>query len=519
MEAEKEHTKLKMTRKVCLENAEAFLSMAEREIGKGADHACFHLSLLAMEEIGKSILATINYMNKAANKEELIGPIDDHVKKLFWAIWGGDMLRNTKFTKESIEQSRHLATNLHERRIESLYTNAKNPLPINERVEEKEATMIAEFTRARLELEKISELTPFEESDVEEITWFFSAVEDAEHRKHIFGSTSLKKLAEFGNGKTWIKWLREMYRKNESDMREYAEKELNRKKPEGEDALKAKYRMRVRIQTPSHSIRNNAFVKWNERVNGIKIYKSDRKDATKLTKGEILIDFTLPKGIHTGYVWEHGLFMTKTVVLAFNVGTLGVFWWNVQKDIWTYYVDIVDLEADPKGKVKLVVAPEKRLNIGFNEARLVLDESSIANVYHVFALFLRESKMLEEFLKEYAMGLTCFSKTDIHLRLEANAFESFYKALKAALKAFKDWDGESDIKEIVKKQFEKIGEMKDLDKMLDLASALETDVKHEKQHSITLTEVISIKIYCDYYMQLKAKEYFENRRNRGSAKN
>ncbi len=504
------HEKLKTSRVIYLANAEAILSMAEREIGKGADHACFHLALLAMEEIGKSILATINYMNITAHpeKEELVGAMDDHAKKLFWAIWGGSMLRNTKFTKESIEQTRNLATNLHERRLETLYTDAKNPLPVTDRVEEKEVRMITEFTRARLELEKTTELTPFEEGDVEEITWFFSAVEDIEHRKEIFGSASLNKLAELGNGKEWIKWLREVYRKHKIEMRDYAQKEMQRQKPEGEEAFAPKYRMRIRIQTPSHSIRNSAFVHWNKEIDNIKVYQSNRKNIDKLTKGELLIDLTLPKGLHTSYVWEHGFFMAKTVVLAFNIGTLGVFWWNVPKDISRYYEDIVDLEADPKGGVKLFVEPHKRLNVGFDEARLVLDQKAIENVYHIFALFMRESKMLEEFLKEYAMGLTFFSKIDIHLRLEANAFESFYKALKGAARSFGAWDGKSDFKQAIKKEFEKIGDMKDLEKTLDLAMALEDDTTRDKPHPITLTEVITIKVYCDYYIQQKAKEYF-----------
>ncbi len=510
MTPEERHEHLKKVRETCLASAEALLATAERELGKGVDPICFHLALLALEEVGVSILSTINFMSHTAHtgKEEL--PTDEHIRKLFWAFWGGSMLRDTKFTKESIEQNRFLATTLHERRLETLYTDPKHPLAFDGRVRDGEAKTLVELARARLEVEKASELTEFEKGDVEEITWFFSAVEDVEHRKQIFSSTSLKKLAEVANGKEWIKWLRELYRKNETEMREYAEKELRRKKPEGEEAFAPKYRMRIRIQTPSHSIRNNAFVDWNKGVNGIKIHKSNRKDATKLTKGEILIDFTLPKGLHTNYVWEHGLFMAKTVVLAFNVGTLGVFWWNVQKDIWTYYEDIVDLEADPSGSIKLRVAPHKRLHVGFDESKLVLDQNAVRNVYHLVALFMRESKKLEEFLKEYAIGLTCFSKVDIHLPLEANAFGSFYKALKAATRAFGDWDGTSDFKEVAKKQLEKIKEMKDIDKTLDLGMALEADVKHEKHHSITLTEVIAMKIYCDYYMQLKAKEYFEN---------
>lgn len=516
MTPEQRHEQLKKVRETCLVSAEALLSTAERELDKGVDPICFHLALLALEEVGMSILNTINYMSETARTDKEAFATDEHIRKLFWALWGGSMIRNTKWSKESIEQNRFLATTLHERRLETLYTDPQKPVSFDCRIKGGEAKTIVELTRARLEIEKASGLTDLKQGDVEEIAWFFSAVEDTEYGKQIFSLTSLNKLAEVENGREWIRWLREIYRKNESEMREYAEKEMHRKKPEGEEAFVPKYRMRIRIQTPSHSIRNNAFADWNKGVDNIKIVKSDRKDTARLTKGEMLIDFTLLKGLHTSYIWEHGLFMAKTVVLAFNVGTLGVFWWNVQKDISTYYVDIVDLEADPNGGVKLVVAPHKRLHVDFDEAKLVLDQNAVRNVYHILALFFREAKMLEEFLKEYAMGLTCFSKVDIHLPLEANAFGSFYKALQAATRSFGDWDGTSDFKVAVKAQFAKISEMTDLEKTLDLGATLEADVKHEIQHPITLTEVLAMKIYCDYYIQLKAKEYFENLKEVGA---
>lgn len=509
MTPEEQHNQLKKIRETCLTSAEALLSSAERELGKGADPVSFHLALLALEEVGMSILSTINYMSRTAHTDKEEFATDEHVRKLFWALWGGGLVRKTKWTKESIEQNRHLATTLHDRRLETLYTDPKNPIPFGERVEEKEAKMIVEFVRARLELEKTSELTPFEEGDVEEITWFFASVEDLEMRKQIFSGPSLAKLAEFNNGKEWIKWLRETYRKNEEEMREYAQKELRRAKPEGDDAMAPKYRMRIRIQTPSHSIRNNAFAEWNKGVDWIKLHKSKDKDIVKLTKGEMIVELTLQKGLHTSYVWEHGLFMTKLVVISFNIGTLGVFWWHVHKDIWTYYEDIVDLEADPNGAVKLRVAPPKRLHVGFDEAHWVLDQHAVSNVFHVLTLFLREFDKIGDFVNEYSMGLTTFSKTDVHLRMEANAFEAFYKALKVAGKFFGDWDGKSDFLTVMKTQLAKVRDMEELEKTFALAKELEEDERHQKHHPITLSEVIAMKLYCDVYVQLKAKEYFE----------
>lgn len=513
MSPEESHEKLKKIRETCLASAEALLSAAERELNKGVDPICFHLALLALEEIGMSTLSTINHMNQIAgtDKEELA--TDEHIRKLFWALWGGSLIRKDKWTKASIEENRHLATTLHDRRLETLYTDPNNPLPFGDRIDAGEAKMVVDFVRSRLDIEKLSELTPYGPSDVEEITWFFSSIEDPEKRKHIFSNHSLEKLAEFTNGREWIKWLREVYRKNEEEMREYAHKEMLRTKPEGEDAHAPKYRMRIRIQTPSHSIRNDAFAEWNKGVNWIKLYKSKDKDATKLTKGEIIVELTLQKGLHTSYVWEHGLFMTKLVVISFNIGTLGVFWWHVHKDIWTYYEDITDLEADPEGSIKLTVAPPKRLHVGFDEAHWKLDQSAVSNVFHVLTLFLREFQKIGEFINEYSMGLTTFSKTDIHLRMEANAFESFYKALKIAARFFGDWDGKSNFLEVIKTELTKVNDMKELEKTFILAKTLEEDVRHEKHHPITLSEVVAMKYYCDVYVQLKAKEYFEKRKD------
>jgi hypothetical protein len=368
--------------------------------------------------------------------------------------------------------------------------------------------MITELTRARLELEKTHEMVDLAKEDVEDIAWFFGAIDDVEKQKEIFSRTSLEKLATVSNGKQWIKWLRELYRKNDDEMRKYAEKELNRPRPEADDLLTPKYRMTLRIQTPSHSIRNNAFTKWNAGVDWIKIRKSDRKDTAKVTKGEILLDLTFPKSIHANSLWEHGLLMSRTVVIALNIGTLGVFWWHVEKDVAKFYEQIIDLEADPKGGVGLVVAPPKRLLVDFDSARFVLNEEAMQSVHRVAALFMREHHRLQKFLGAYAMGLTLFSKTDIHLRLEVNAFGEFHNALKEAMRVFGDWDGTGNFSNDAGRAYEGLADLTDFKKTLELGAALEADVKHEKSHPITLTEVVGIKIYCDDYLQRKAREYF-----------
>ncbi len=173
MVSEDQNKVLKNTRAACISNAEVFLTVAERELGtSNTNHICYHLALLGMEEIGKSILATISFTTTVAGKEKpvLMDASDDHKKKIFWAIWGGSMLRDNKFTKEGIEQSRYLADTLHERRLGSLYTDTRNPIPVDERIEDGEVKTLIELTRARLELEKTQELTDFQADDIKTLT-------------------------------------------------------------------------------------------------------------------------------------------------------------------------------------------------------------------------------------------------------------------------------------------------------------------------------------------------------------
>jgi AbiV family abortive infection protein len=492
----------------CIANSEQLLTVAERELSHGVDHICFHLALLALEEIGKGILATASFAASHAGKDStrLVASFDDHVKKLFWAIWGG-MFRDNSFTQQAIEESRGLATNLHERRLRYLYIDPENPVPPADRIAKGEAENLIKLVRARLELEKLTKTREtFEEEDLNNLKWFLAATEDAEKRKYIFGSSSIKVLQDVKDGRKWILWLKEIFQKQLDEARELAVQELSRQQPSEKERLDPKYRMRVRIQTPSHSIRNNAFQKWNETVDWIKIYKSERPNLRRFTKGELVIEFTFPKAIPPHALWDHGLFMTKTITTALSVATNGFFWWNLPRDIEKYYEEITDLEASPRGQVKIIVAPTKRLAIDWGEDRFVLDQVAMSEVMLMFGFLMREHKRLAKMLQSYAFGLTLFSKNDIHLRLETNAFEEFFKSFLRALELFGDWDGVADLKEAIHKPFARLDNFDELDRTIQLG--LDIDPEKKAAPTITLTDVAAIKLYCDAYLRLKASEHF-----------
>ena len=84
-----------------------------------------------MEEVGKVGLLSVEFSRQMFDEED-IEPnlvLDDHVKKLFWAIFT-PFTEQKRLATEDLELTRGLAKNIHERRLESpIYkpTNATTP--------------------------------------------------------------------------------------------------------------------------------------------------------------------------------------------------------------------------------------------------------------------------------------------------------------------------------------------------------------------------------------------------------
>lgn len=492
-------------------NAEAFLTSGEREAGKGFEHIPFHLAILTLEEIGKAVIAGIKFVVSSAEADDYgPGGEDDHVRKLFWAIVGGSLRSKMITSPEEMETNKNLASHLHEKRINSLYTNSANPIMPEDRITRDEANSLLKLARARLELEKsflLKEEYPQESEQSQALKWFFQVSKNPQKRSELFDAESLNKLDEFQDGESWINWLKERDKKKQEDMRLLAEKELKRGRPSEEQMFIPKYKIRIRIQSPSHSIKNNAFEKWNTGVTDIKLYKVDKKLLSDYAKSELYVDILLPKAVPVHGVWEHGLFMTKTFLIALNVATKGFFWWKVPKDPEKYYETITDLEADKKERTGFNVTLRRRLTINWDEAGLKLDEDEMKGVSIVLGFLFKHHIVLKEYQRHYELGLALFSKTDIHLRMETNAFIEIFHAMKASMTALGDWDGNSDFLSAVLANF------KDLDGLSCLQKTIELGMKAESTGAampeITLTEVMAMKLYCDIYLILKANEYMK----------
>ena len=489
-------------REICLRNSEDLLRASKASLEAGIDHASFHLAVLALEEIGKVEMEVIRTMSLLHPRPEPLRynlAIDDHERKLFFCFWGPSFGRE-KQTKALFENNQVLAKNLHENRLLYLYSDPENPKHWSELMQKDEAKKTKELAEVRLKMAQASgELDTkniFEPDD--DLVWFFKAQEDDQKKKEIWGHKSQEKLLELKDVKVWIKWLRDIYEKNEQEMREIAEKELKRQEPADHEKLNPKWRLSIEIITPSHSIRQKNLNQFNKGVTWIKL---KYKDAHTLG-----IEFTLSKNIPIQGLWWHGWGIARMFVVALNIATNGFFWWNIKRDPSRYYEEIWDLENN----AGVVVETNPRLEINWREKRLVLREVDLSMTSMIFSYLTNcHVEKKEKHLDRYVAGLSLLSKNDIHLRLETNAFEEFFLALKLAMVENGDWDQKSLFEEAYQKatnwRFPKITE--EMRKMFPLGFKVES----EHKGFVDLTSVYAMKNYCEIYFQTLAVRFLEKK--------
>ena len=504
-EANMEHWR--KVREACLENAQELLNSAKTLKGKNTTHIRYHLAVLALEEVGKVELLSVEFSRLMFDEDD-IEPnlvLDDHVKKLFWAIFT-PFIEQKRLAKEDFESTRGLAKNIHDRRLESLYTNPQTPLLPGDRVAEEEVGNLVKIAESRLNLEKGYDISDIpDESRLEDFNWFYSASNDPEQRRQILYSTSLDKLADLGNVHEWIKWLRDEFLKSEEESREILQREMARGVVGGFEGDEPKWKVKFRIYSASHSIRPRALKKWNEIAGSfIKLYNPNKQK-----KNEIICELTLGKRVPVHALWNTALGITKSFVAALNIGSMGLFWWHVDKDIARFYDKILDLENDAEARVR--ISPQLSMDWGHQ----ALTEDDSIEIQRVFGFVMKSNRFhvgKREALEMYLTGLVLASKIDIHLRLEASAFEHFFKALKTLLRASGDWDGYIDLKLAAETQLSKI-----LPTITELSDYLELGRQLERRKDlfkpITLTEVVGMKLYCDAYFILLARREITQHRS------
>jgi AbiV family abortive infection protein len=109
----------------CFTNADELLRGARSLSAADMPRLAYHLAVLALEEVGKARILKMKIVSDRQGRElppSIARALDDHVRKLFWAIWGQTMGQEL-VTGEQITSNIGLAQRLHERRVAGLYVD------------------------------------------------------------------------------------------------------------------------------------------------------------------------------------------------------------------------------------------------------------------------------------------------------------------------------------------------------------------------------------------------------------
>ena len=497
-------------REACLENAEALVNSAKTLEGKSTAHIRYNLAVLALEEIGKAVIFQMNSLGATSDEDNDQQSIatDDHRKKLLWAFFS-PFIEYGRIAPEYFESDRELARRMHKRRLETLYTDSQNPLLPHDRMVEEEADSLVRLCEIRIEMEKGVELSDVpDESKLEDLQWFRTASDNQEKRRYFFSEYSLDKLAELGDLFEWMKWHRQEFTKLEEESRELLQQELQKQPIDGIEGNEPKWKVRFRIYSESHSIRQKALNAWNCNSDFIII-----KLLSSNNSNELICDLPLPKRVPIRALWNTARSISREFVAALNIATMGLFWWHVDKDRSRFYEKIWDLENGTENDTEVGIDVFPPLNIEWEHQSLTEDDLKYTR--HLMGYIhnaTRSNPRNREALETYLTGLALMSRIDVHLRLEPNAFIYFFMALKTLLLASGDWDGTEDLKSAAADQFnEFLPATQNLSNYIEWGMQLENRDNPSKQ--ITLKKVIDMKNYCDIYFHLLAERELIRRRN------
>ncbi len=400
-------------------------------------------------------------------------------------------------TGEQIEEFQGLAQGLHEARQSGLYYSGPEAPAPRAAVSVEETQHLLELARARLGMARAHSWVSPDSEQAADMRWFMDATADSEARTQIMSGASMKKLAELGTVPKWVHWLRTEFEAAEQAALARAQQEINREQPGAGEELELKYQMKLRFESASHSIRPQPLQRWNEGVDWIKLHPvpTDRR--------QLIAEITIPKRVSIHALWWAGYRVANQLLVAFNIGTLGFFWWRMPESVSRFYEELVDLENGER----FVVERTPALRIDWGQSALtdqILNQVSLC----VAALSMFNGESEQRPFDHYITGLAFLAKTDVTIQFEANAFEHFYLALREATRLFGHWGGTGSFadhfEEIAQPYFES-----DEDRASYVEAARLIEAGRTPELRVDLSQVAAMKVLADSVFIKKFRELFE----------
>ena len=421
--------KLLHTRQLCLDQAQGFIEAAER-LGVDWPHIVYHLSLLALEEVGKANMLGARMINHANLDGSWIErSLDNHRRKLLWAVWS-PMVR---IDPADFEAARQFAERAHAMRLASLYVDAKTDLtdlPPREQVRPEDAEQALSLARSRLDHER-GRGTPT--GEVDDLTvWLLDTLGDPDMSRLLLSKPFVAQYeAMDGDARAWAGWARDEFARLERENRETLEAELARPGAPKELA-KPRWRANAVIYTPSHSLRSKVLARWNEHIEPIQLLWSGKKD-------QFTLQITLQDNEPLPALGGRLISLAKLTVACLNMGSIGYFWFERPGFEQKMFREVRDLELD------------RRIEIGRGESfwgngrAVALTEEHIDHAIHCMMAFapLPEAEA-EPIFRPYFDGLAFIAKSDIFYNFDILARHAFIASLAGALRHYGGWSGKTE---------------------------------------------------------------------------
>lgn len=266
------------------------------------------------------------------------------------------------------------------------------------------------------EAEKLRENITQEDLDLQ--AWFLSFTARKENTSMMFSKTSIEKLSDLKDAKAWILWLKSEVERAEAHTRERLAQELKRSQSLPKEGTKDKWRLKIRIVSQPHSVRQKPLNQWNKAYEWIKLTAFSGKP------NELLIEFTLKDNTPIEALWWFGWGLARHFVAALNIAKRGFWWWHMPEDIDSYFESIDEIETN--SRIGIRRTPSLKVDWGGNR---VLNEQDISLSSQCFANvpFKRER---HEPYNHYIAGLTFLSLNDVHWQCEIQSFGHFYESIR-----------------------------------------------------------------------------------------
>jgi AbiV family abortive infection protein len=269
--------KTQRARALCLDQAASFVAATDR-LGGGTEwpHIVYHLSLLALEEVGKaSMLSARTIGRDSLDGSWVERSLDNHKRKLQWAVWSPLV----RIDPADFEAARQFAERAHAMRLASLYVDPDaelTDLPPSNLVQPEDAGKALGLARARLDHERARGIHGGAADELTE--WFLDTMADPERSRIMLSPRFIAKYEELsGEPREWVRWVREDMARLDREMRALAEEEL-RRPAAAKGAEKPRWRANVTVYTPSHSVRAKVLTRWNERFDHVQLIWAGKKD-------------------------------------------------------------------------------------------------------------------------------------------------------------------------------------------------------------------------------------------------